>query len=345
KFGGSISGVPAHVLGAEVIKALLADTGGKVSPDMVEEVIIGQVLTAGVGQCPARQTVILAGLPVTCPALTINKVCGSGLKALHLAAQAIASGEASVVIAGGQESMSSSPHVLPKSRDGQRMGDWKLTDTMIKDGLWCAFNDYHMGVTAENIAAQFGVDRQAQDEFAAASQQKAAAAQKAGKFQEQIVPVASSSKKAPAFAVDEYVKADASVQQLQKLKPAFKKDRFFANWSPLPTLKLNDYEYHETQLQDFEQVALNVNDNINSIIDDYRISNSPHGSDTSPFRELRQTFNAAIIVMHYDKHWPELDEVATNFAFYLAGAGVSYDIFACSHPWTAAILQKAAPPG
>ncbi|CAE8589037.1 unnamed protein product, partial [Polarella glacialis] len=216
KFGGSISGVPAHVLGAEVIitykrssviKALLADTGGK---DMVEEVIIGQVLTAGVGQCPARQTVILAGLPVTCPALTINK-------ALHLAAQAIASGEASVVIAGGQESMSSSPHVLPKSRDGQRMGDWKLTDTMIKDGLWCAFNDYHMGVTAENIAAQFlgsagfgtkfGVDRQAQDEFAAASQQKA-----------------SSSKKAPAFAVDEYVKADASVQQLQKLKPAFKKD-------------------------------------------------------------------------------------------------------------------------
>jgi len=224
KFGGSISGVPAHVLGAEVIKALLADTGGKVSPDMVEEVIIGQVLTAGVGQCPARQTVILAGLPVTCPALTINKVCGSGLKALHLAAQAIASGEASVVIAGGQESMSSSPHVLPKSRDGQRMGDWKLTDTMIKDGLWCAFNDYHMGVTAENIAAQFGVDRQAQDEFAAASQQKAAAAQKAGKFQEQIVPVASSSKKAPAFAVDEYVKADASVQQLQKLKPAFKKD-------------------------------------------------------------------------------------------------------------------------
>eukprot|EP00931_Biecheleriopsis_adriatica_P040832 TRINITY_DN23387_c0_g1_i3.p1 TRINITY_DN23387_c0_g1~~TRINITY_DN23387_c0_g1_i3.p1 ORF type:complete len:446 (+),score=112.82 TRINITY_DN23387_c0_g1_i3:40-1338(+) len=223
KFGGSLSGLPAHALGAEVIKALLAETGGKVKSDMVDEVIIGQVLTAGVGQNPARQAVLQAGLPETCPAMTINKVCGSGLKALGLAAQAIATGDAKIVIAGGQESMSSSSHVLPKSRDGQRMGDWKMIDSMLVDGLWCAFNDYHMGITAENVAAKFGLDRSAQDGFAVASQQKAAEAQKAGKFRDQIVPM-SAGKKGKALDFDEYIKTDASVEQLQKLKPAFKKD-------------------------------------------------------------------------------------------------------------------------
>jgi acetyl-CoA C-acetyltransferase len=220
KFEGSLAGVPAHTLGAEVIKALLADA--KVPADSVDEVIIGQVLTAGSGQNPARQAAIHAGLPHTCPAMTINKVCGSGLKALHLAAQAIACGDASVVIAGGQESMSMSPHVLPKSRGGQRMGDWSLSDTMITDGLWCAFNNYHMGITAENVAAEYGVDRARQDAFALSSQQKAAAAQKAGKFRDQIVPVGG--KKGPKLDVDEYIKTEATEKDFSKLKPAFKRD-------------------------------------------------------------------------------------------------------------------------
>eukprot|EP00930_Biecheleria_cincta_P060338 TRINITY_DN46001_c0_g1_i1.p1 TRINITY_DN46001_c0_g1~~TRINITY_DN46001_c0_g1_i1.p1 ORF type:complete len:401 (-),score=96.73 TRINITY_DN46001_c0_g1_i1:161-1363(-) len=223
KFGGSLSGVPAHALGAEVIKSLLADTGGKVTPDMVEEVIIGQVLTAGTGQNPARQATLQAGLPATCPAMTINKVCGSGLKSLHLAMQAISSGDAKVVIAGGQESMSSSCHFLPKSRDGQRMGEWKLGDSMITDGLWCAFNNYHMGVTAENVASLYEVDRAAQDSFAAESQRKASEAQKAGKFRDQIVPIAGKGK-GQSLDFDEYIKTDSSVEQLQKLKAAFKKD-------------------------------------------------------------------------------------------------------------------------
>ncbi|CAE7395477.1 phaA, partial [Symbiodinium sp. CCMP2456] len=223
KFGGSLAAVPAHVLGAKVIGTLLGDTGGKVKNDMVDEVIIGQVLTAGCGQNPARQAVISAGLPETCPALTINKVCGSGLKALHLGMQAIASGDAQIVIAGGQESMSSSPHVLNKSRDGQRMGDWKMIDSMIVDGLWCAFNQYHMGITAENVADKFGIDRSTQDAFAAASQKKAAEAQQAGKFKDQIVPVPTS-KKGQVLDQDEYIKADSTAEQLAKLKPAFKKD-------------------------------------------------------------------------------------------------------------------------
>mmetsp|Transcript_68731 Transcript_68731/g.149594 ORF Transcript_68731/g.149594 Transcript_68731/m.149594 type:complete len:403 (+) Transcript_68731:87-1295(+) len=220
KFAGGLRDIPAHLLGAEVIKSLLADTRGKVAPEAVEEVIIGQVLTAGVGQNPARQAALHAGLPHSCPAMTINKVCGSGLKALHLAAQAIACGEASVVIAGGQESMTLSPHVLPKSRDGQRMGNWSLTDSMITDGLWCAFNNYHMGITAENIAAQFGVDRAEQDSFALSSQQKALAGQKEGKFSDQIVHV--KGKKGAGLGVDEYVKGDASADQLKGLRPAFK---------------------------------------------------------------------------------------------------------------------------
>lgn len=221
-FGGSLSNVPAHELGAEVIKALLVDTGGRVSPEAVDEVIIGQVLTAGTGQNPARQAAIHAGLPHTCPSMTINKVCGSGLKALHLAAQAIACGDASIAIAGGQESMSQSPHVLPKSRGGQKMGDWQMSDSMIIDGLWCAFNNYHMGITAENVATEYGIDRATQDAFALQSQTRAAAAQKAGKLRDQIVPVTTGGKgKGSVFNADEYIKADANADKLAKLKPAF----------------------------------------------------------------------------------------------------------------------------
>src|SRR5471032_756429 len=184
KFNGSIAHVAAADLGAHVIKALLARSG--VQPDQISEVIMGQVLTAGVGQNPARQALIRAGLPDTVPAMTIGKVCGSGLKATHLAAQAIKCGDADIVIAGGQENMSASPHVLPGSRDGFRMGDAKLIDSMIIDGLWDAYNNYHMGATAENVAKQFEISRRDQDEFAAASQQKAEAAQKAGKFKTEI---------------------------------------------------------------------------------------------------------------------------------------------------------------
>lgn len=220
KFGGALSGVAAHTLGAEVIKALLAET--HVAPEDVDEVIIGQVLTAGSGQNPARQAALSAGLPHTCPAMTINKVCGSGLKSLHLAAQAIACGDAQIVVAGGQESMSLSPHVLPKSRDGQRMGTWQLSDSMITDGLWCAFNNYHMGVTAENVAAAHSIGRAAQDAFALSSQQKASVAQSAGKFRDQIVGVAGPKGKG-GLEVDEYIKQDASQAQLEKLKPAFQK--------------------------------------------------------------------------------------------------------------------------
>ncbi|KAK3262706.1 hypothetical protein CYMTET_28450 [Cymbomonas tetramitiformis] len=222
-FNGTLSGIPASTLGATVIKQLLADA--KLDPEKVDEVILGQVLTTATGQNPARQAALEAGLPFTCPALTINKVCGSGLKALDLGAQAIKCGDAKVVIAGGQESMSLAPHALPKSRVGQKMGDWKLVDTMIQDGLWCAFNKYHMGVTAENVAAEYGVAREAQDEFAAASQAKATAAQQAGKFKQQIVPVAIPQRKGAAvmFDQDEYIKANTTLKSLQGLKPAFKK--------------------------------------------------------------------------------------------------------------------------
>ena len=178
KFGGTLSKTPASELGAIVIQELLRRSG--LQPDQINEVILGQVLTAGVGQNPARQAVIKAGLPVTVPAMTINKVCGSGLKAVMLAAQAIRDGDSDIIIAGGQESMSLAPHVLPGSREGQRMGDWKLVDTMITDGLWDVYNQYHMGITAENVAKQYGITRDMQDALALASQQKAAAAQDAG---------------------------------------------------------------------------------------------------------------------------------------------------------------------
>jgi acetyl-CoA C-acetyltransferase len=222
KFGGTIGKIPATELGAKVISALLAQTG--VKAEQISEVLLGQVLTAGVGQNPARQASIRAGVPHMVPAMTINKVCGSGLKATHLAAQAIRLGDADIVIAGGQESMSLAPHVLNGARDGLRMLDGKLVDTMIVDGLWDVYNQYHMGVTAENVAKKWNVSRQEQDEFAAASQQKAEAAQKAGRFKDEIVPVTVSSRKGDViFDSDEYVRHGTTVEALASLKPAFDK--------------------------------------------------------------------------------------------------------------------------
>ena len=223
-YGGSLAKLSAVDTGAQVVKGLLDKTG--LDPAQVDEVILGQVLTAGCGQNPARQTVIRAGLPETVPAMTINKVCGSGLKAVHLAAQAILSGDADVVIAGGQESMSQSAHVLPGSRDGVRMGDWKAVDTMITDGLWDAFNGYHMGITAENVAEKYQTSREEQDRFAAASQQKAAAAREAGKFVDEIIPVQIPQRKGDPviFDQDEYIKPGTQAEKLAGLRPAFKKD-------------------------------------------------------------------------------------------------------------------------
>lgn len=222
KFGGSLAKVAASDLGAHVIKALLAKTG--LSGDAVSEVILGQVLTAGVGQNAARQAVIRAGLPNLVPAMTINKVCGSGLKATHLAAQAIMAGDADIVIAGGQENMSASPHVLAGSRDGFRMGDAKLVDTMIVDGLWDVYNQYHMGITAENVAKKHGITREEQDAFALASQNKAEAAQKAGKFVDEIIPYEIVSKKGTTvFDTDEFIKHGCTLESLAALRPAFDK--------------------------------------------------------------------------------------------------------------------------
>ncbi|RJG06889.1 acetyl-CoA C-acetyltransferase [Noviherbaspirillum cavernae] len=223
KFGGTLAKVAASDLGAHVIKQLLAKAG--VAPDMVSEVLMGQVLTAGVGQNPARQALIRAGLPDMVPGMTINMVCGSGLRATHLAAQAIKAGDAEIVIAGGQENMSASPHVLNNSRDGIRMGDGKLVDTMIVDGLWDVYNQYHMGVTAENIAKKYEVSRQEQDEFAVASQNKAEAAQKAGKFKDEIIPFEIPSKKGSVvFDTDEFIKHGVTLEALSGLRPAFAKD-------------------------------------------------------------------------------------------------------------------------
>ncbi|KAA0010899.1 acetyl-CoA C-acetyltransferase [Billgrantia pellis] len=222
-FGGSLAGIPASDLGALVIKDILASTG--VAADQIDEVLLGQVLTAGVGQNPARQASIKAGLPAAVPAMTINKVCGSGLKALHLATQAIRCGDAELILAGGQENMSASPHVLPNSRTGQRMGDWKAIDTMVHDGLWDAFNNFHMGITAENLAEKYGITREAMDEFAAASQQKAAAAIKEGRFKGQIVPVEIPQRKGDPviFDTDENPR-EVTADKLGAMKPAFKKD-------------------------------------------------------------------------------------------------------------------------
>jgi acetyl-CoA C-acetyltransferase len=223
KFGGALASTPATELGAAVIAELLKRAHLK--GEQIGEVILGQVLQAGCGQNPARQAAIKAGLPNSVPAMTINKVCGSGLKAVALAAQAIRDGDSEIVIAGGQESMSLAPHVLPHSREGQRMGDWTMVDSMIVDGLWDVYNRYHMGMTAENVAKQFGVTREQQDELALASQQKAAAAQDAGRFKDEIVPVAIPQKKGEPvmFADDEFINRKSTAEALAKLRPAFDK--------------------------------------------------------------------------------------------------------------------------
>jgi len=223
KFGGTLAKTPATELGAAVIKNLLARTG--LGVDQIGEVIMGQVLAAGAGQNPARQSVIKSGLAKETPALTINAVCGSGLKAVMLAAQAVAYGDSDIVIAGGQENMSASPHVLLGSRDGQRMGDWKMIDSMIVDGLWDVYNQYHMGITAENVARQYGITRDMQDALALASQQKAAAAQDAGKFKDEIVPFSIAQKKGDpiVFAADEFLNRKSTAEALAGLRPAFDK--------------------------------------------------------------------------------------------------------------------------
>ncbi|WP_428605438.1 acetyl-CoA C-acetyltransferase [Sedimenticola sp.] len=223
-FTGSLAGIPASELGAKVIAGLLERT--KLAPEQISEVILGQVLTAGCGQNPARQATLGAGLPQEVPAMTINKVCGSGLKAVHLAMQAVACDDAEIVIAGGQENMSLSPHVVPGSRKGQTMGDWKLKDSMIVDGLWDAFNQYHMGVTAENIASKFEFSREEQDQFAAASQQKAEAAQKTNRFQDEIIPVEIPQRKGDPviFSEDEFPRHGTTAETLGKLRPAFNRE-------------------------------------------------------------------------------------------------------------------------
>ncbi|MFC5697500.1 acetyl-CoA C-acyltransferase, partial [Pseudomonas sp. GCM10022186] len=223
-FQGALANIPAHELGAAVIRQLLARTGLK--GEQVDEVILGQVLTAGSGQNPARQAAVLAGLPHEVPAMTLNKLCGSGLKALHLGVQAIRCGDAEVVIAGGQENMSLAPYILPAGRTGLRMGHGKLLDSLIHDGLTDAFNDYHMGVTAENLVEQYGLTREQQDAFAAASQQKAAAAIEAGRFKDEITPILIPQRKGEpvAFDTDEGPRAGTTAESLGKLKPAFKKD-------------------------------------------------------------------------------------------------------------------------
>ena len=224
KFGGALCGFPAVDLGALVIREALLRAG--INGSQVDEVVMGNVLQAGLGQNPARQAAVKAGIPVEVPAWSLNKVCGSGLKTVGLAAQLVAAGEADVIVAGGMENMSDAPYVLNHARWGQRMGDGKVVDEMIKDGLWCAFIDAHMGITAENVAAKYGVTREDQDAFAAASQEKAVAAIEAGRFQEEIVPVPIPQKKGDplAFDTDEFPRRGTTAESLAKLKPAFKKD-------------------------------------------------------------------------------------------------------------------------
>ncbi len=223
-FSGALAELAASTLGAKVIAALLERSGLK--PEQIDEVIMGQILTAGVGQNPARQAAIEAGLPYSVPCMTINKVCGSGLKSVHLATQALRCGDAEVIIAGGQENMSLAPHVLPKSRIGTKMGDWAMKDSMIVDGLWDAFNQYHMGNTAENIVREYGIKREEQDNFSALSQQKAEAAQKAGRFKDEIIPVTIPQRKGEpkVFDTDEFPRHGTTAEGLAKLRPAFLKD-------------------------------------------------------------------------------------------------------------------------
>ena len=223
KFGGSLAKTPATELGAVVIREAIARAG--LASDQIGEIIMGQVLAAGVGQNPARQAMMKAGVAKETPALTINAVCGSGLKAVMLAAQAVAWGDSEIVVAGGQENMSASPHVLPGSRDGQRMGDWKMVDTMIVDGLWDVYNQYHMGITAENVAKAYGITREQQDALALASQTKAAAAQDAGRFKDEITAVTIPQKKGDPviFSADEFINRKSNAEALAGLRPAFDK--------------------------------------------------------------------------------------------------------------------------
>ncbi|MGH8478108.1 MAG: acetyl-CoA C-acetyltransferase [Gammaproteobacteria bacterium] len=223
-FGGSLSTIPAATLGAKVIANLLSRTG--IPPEAVDDVILGQVLTAGVGMNPARQAAIGAGLPHAVPCMTINKVCGSGLKAVALAAQAVRAGDAEIAVAGGQENMSLAPHVLPGSRNGQKMGEWKLVDTMINEGLWDIFNNIHMGITAENIVKKYQITRGEQDAFAALSQQRAEAAQKAGRFKDETIPIEIPQKKGDpiVFDADEFPRHGTTAESLGKLRPAFAKE-------------------------------------------------------------------------------------------------------------------------
>ncbi len=223
KFGGSLAKLSATELGGLIVKEVVTRAG--IEPSLVGEVIMGQVLAAGAGQNPARQALMKAGLPKEIPGLTINAVCGSGLKAVMLAAQAVAFGDSDIVIAGGQENMSAAPHILNNSRDGHRMGDWKMVDSMIVDGLWDVYNQYHMGITAENVAKQNNISRDMQDALALASQQKAAAAQAAGKFKDEIAPVLLPQKKGDplVFAQDEFINTKTSAEALAGLRPAFDK--------------------------------------------------------------------------------------------------------------------------
>lgn len=223
-FMGTLADLPASALGAKTIRALLERTG--VAPDQVDEVILGQVLTAAAGMNPARQAALDAGIPYTTPAMTINKVCGSGLKAVHLAWQSVRCGDAQLVVAGGQENMSQAPHALPRSRSGVKMGEWTMKDTMINDGLWCAINNYHMGDTAENVAREYDISRDDQDSFAAQSQQRAEAAIKAGYFKDEIVPIEIPRRKGDPliFDTDEFPRPGTTKEVLGKLRPAFKRD-------------------------------------------------------------------------------------------------------------------------
>ncbi|RDU34984.1 acetyl-CoA C-acyltransferase [Neobacillus piezotolerans] len=223
-FNGTLKGISAPELGATAIKGALEQAGLK--PEQVDEVILGNVLQAGLGQNPARQAAIKAGIPESASSMTINKVCGSGLKAVHLAAQAIIAGDADIVVAGGMENMSQAPYILKNARDGFKMGDQKLVDSMVSDGLWCAFNDYHMGITAENLCDRYGLTREEQDAFAAASQEKAARAIEEGKFKDEIVPVHIPQRKGEpiVFDTDEYPKKGTTAEKLAGLRAAFKKD-------------------------------------------------------------------------------------------------------------------------
>ncbi len=315
-FGGTLAGTPAHELGAVVLKALLEGSG--VAPEQVSEVILGQVLAAGSGQNPARQAAMAAGIPAQVPSMTINKVCGSGLKAVALAAQAIQCGDAEIVMAGGQENMSMAPHVLPNSRGGKKMGDWKLQDTMVVDGLWDAFNNYHMGNTAENVAKKYALDRNAQDEFAAASQVRAVAAQQAGKFDDEIVAVTIPQRKGDpvVFSRDEYPRAGTTVEGLAKLRPAFDREGTVTagnasglNDGAAAVLVMSEAKAEELGLTPMAKIVANASAGVNPAI-----------MGTGPIPASRKCLDRA--------GWSveELDLVESNEAFAAQSLSVNHDL-------------------